>query len=175
MSCKGPPSASHVLVCCISSPFILPFEIHGWSGCTVEVIFLLVLNCVLSFKWDLFNKLKRVDGLPLSCKFKPVATRAASLCRILPSCPKVKPCPETELTYSSPCHKAGVAQAVRVYPEPIKKGEKKKSNKICCKWFFKSLQKPQMNDLWQQTGWMYRDFRCHCTWLFIYILIRTLI
>lgn len=98
--------------------------LHCWS------YFLLVLYCVLSFKWDLFNKLKRVDGLPVSCKFKPVATQAMSLCSILPSCPKTKPCPETELTCSSPCHKTGVAQAVRVYPETIKKGKKKQQSKL---------------------------------------------
>lgn len=173
MSCKGPPSASHVLACCISSPFSLPFEIHGWSGCPVEVIFY--------WCWIVFfpsSEIFSTSWKGLMVYHSPANSNLLLLGQqvCVASClPVQKPCPETELTYSSPCHKAGVAQAVRVYPEPIKKGEKKKSNKICCKWFFKSLQKPQMNDLWQQTGWMYRDFRCHCTWLFIYILIRTLI
>ena len=99
----------HALVYCIAFPFTLPSEIHGWTA-LLKFLFTSVQPWP-SFKWNLFSKLEITDGLPVSSKLRAVATQAMCLCSFLPSFLKIKPCLETRLTCSSPCHKTRVAWA----------------------------------------------------------------
>lgn len=92
----GASCGARALVCFVSFPFTLSFEVHGGSS-TVQITF---YKCwIVVFQVKSFQQTERINGFPVSSKFRSVATQAMSLCGFFPSLLKIKPYLGRRLTF----------------------------------------------------------------------------
>lgn len=83
-------------VLCVIS---IHFALWGpWTNSTVQITF---YKCwiVAFFQVKFFEQTERINGFPVSSKFRSVATQAMSLCGFFPFLQKIKSCLETRLTF----------------------------------------------------------------------------